>query len=48
MSQLQHRNKNQIFIVFKFIKKMKWHLRYTNLVVVEINYQRKKTGWNSS
>ena len=31
--QLQYRNENQIFItncVFQFIKKMKWHFRYTD------------------
>ena len=32
MSQLQHRNENQNFIsnfVLQFIKKTKWHFRYT-------------------
>ena len=33
MSQLQYRNENQNFIpnfVFQFIKKTKWHFRYTD------------------
>ena len=33
MSQLQHRNENQNFIsnfVLQFIKKTKWHFRYTD------------------
>ena len=35
MSQLQIRNKNQNFIsnlVFQFIKKMKWHFRFTDSI----------------
>ena len=44
MSQLQYRNENQNFIsnfVFKFIKKMKWHLRYTDFY-----FEKRKIKFN--